>query len=151
MLYRGRDMFRLDAANVAHRNRAPQKWILPEILEVSSVQRCPIKIYARTQQVSPTPGLRISSKLHSKCKRQIAIPGSCQPDAARIGNGWRRNVRSERSVRHLKCGNSQPRYGVHAESVFAANEVNLLVERHFPQQIGNARLDRRIKLAVDAS
>src|SRR5580704_11215618 len=132
-------MFRLDAANVAHRNRAPQKWILTEVLEVSSVQRCPINIYARTQEVSATSGLRISSQLRSERKCQIAIPGSRQPDAARIGNGWRRNVRSERSVGHLKRRNSHPRYGMHAESVFAANEVNLLVERHFPQQTGDPR------------
>jgi hypothetical protein len=79
-------MLRLNAADIADRDGAAEKWIFTEVFEVSSVQGGTVDIDAGSEQECGSSRERIPAQLLSKIECEFTIPGCRQTDPAGVGD-----------------------------------------------------------------
>src|SRR5260370_37525898 len=77
------DSLALHGLDVGHGGSRRQEWVLSEILEVSATRRSPINVDARADHEVHPASAGILSDNGSDSLRQLLMPGSRQPDAAR--------------------------------------------------------------------
>ena len=143
MLDRGDHALALDALDITHRDTRSQAGIFAKVFEVPPVHRHAVDVHARAEQEVHALRPRIAAQAGADLVRHLRIPGRRQGDAGRIGCGRAEISHSHRAVSHSKTGPSEAFIAADIEIIHAAEQIDLLFERHRAHDGVDAFVDAR--------